>query len=82
MFMFLKLRKIIKICTQSVIFPICKSHANLIPSLFTYLNSFSSIPFNEIKGSLANGVPKIDKRIKQMIYLFSCGMKVLTHDYF
>jgi hypothetical protein len=45
-----------------------KSHDNLIPSLFTYLNSFSSIPLNENKGSLVNGVPKIKfKRIRQMI---------------
>jgi hypothetical protein len=58
-----------------------KSHANLIPSLFTYLNSFSSIPLNENKGFLVNVVPKIEfKRIRQMVRLYSCGMKVFTHD--
>ncbi len=60
-----------------------KSHANLIPNLFTYLNSFSSIPLNENKGSLVNGVPKIEfKRIRQMICFYSCGMTVFTHDFF
>jgi hypothetical protein len=39
-----------------------KSHANLIPSFFTYFNSFSSIPLNENKASLVNGVPKISLR--------------------
>ncbi len=60
-----------------------KSHANLISSLFIYLNSFSSIPLNENKGSLVNVVPKIEfMRFRQMICLYSCGMKVFTHDSF
>jgi hypothetical protein len=59
-----------------------KSHTNLICSLFTYLNFFSSILLNENKGSLVNGVPMIEfKRIRQMICLYYCGMRVFTHDF-
>jgi hypothetical protein len=59
MFMLFELGKMNKICTCTIGNFSYKSHANLIPNLFTYLNSFSSIPLNENKGSLVNGVPKI-----------------------